>query len=776
MEQNPQMIEFAALDPPKSAWAFIGFAWRRKGLILFALTTALAVGYLYFLRQEPSYQSTTQILVVENRPELPIEGVEVSTSSEALHMTLLQSQRVVQLAVQKLNDGPLSTVRSTPISTGNVMGGLSVSGGSTNTTAMLKLSYESTNRQECPLVLESMVTAYREFLDEMYDKASDDTIDLIEQAKNQLESQISATEKLYREARSASSLVVHTETAQNIHEMRLQQIEGVRSMAMLENSELRAQIDALTKALERGGSREALNLIVGQIGSFAKIGDPAVDPIQQRNAELFPLLLEEQLLLENHGPDHPRVLAIRKRFELTRQFLAKGVGNEPAATGLQIETLDYYEIYLESLREKIKMNDQLITEMDEHFDNESEHAKKQLSHQLAEETFRSEIDRKSRLFDVVLRRLEELNLMKDRGGAEVESIHDPGVAWQIKPNFISTILSSLLWGLLCGLLMAFVVDTADRRFRSPDEIRTELGVPVVGHIPVMPDTGKKERKVDNGDSRILHEVYTVHAPRGRIAEAYRAVRTAIYFSTRSGGHQVVQVTSPNPGDGKTTLAANLAVSIANSGKRVLLIDADFRRPRCHAVFGAENEVGMSTVIEGTVELMDAVQATEVENLSLLTCGKLPDNPSELLTSRRFEELLDVLREQYELVIVDTPPVLVVTDPLNVVPRVDVVLVVLKLTKSARHHGHQALDLLEEIGANVLGVVVNGVDGGSNYGAYGYNQGNYGRRYAGYAGRYGDPYEYRESDNQGYYRDEAGADTTTAEKRGGEAPHNGNGSH
>ena len=448
MEQNPQMIEFAALDPPKSAWAFIGFAWRRKGLILFALTTALAVGYLYFLRQEPSYQSTTQILVVENRPELPIEGVEVSTSSEALHMTLLQSQRVVQLAVQKLNDGPLSTVRSTPISTGNVMGGLSVSGGSTNTTAMLKLSYESTNRQECPLVLESMVTAYREFLDEMYDKASDDTIDLIEQAKNQLESQISATEKLYREARSASSLVVHTETAQNIHEMRLQQIEGVRSMAMLENSELRAQIDALTKALERGGSREALNLIVGQIGSFAKIGDPAVDPIQQRNAELFPLLLEEQLLLENHGPDHPRVLAIRKRFELTQQFLAKGVGNEPAATGLQIETLDYYEIYLESLREKIKMNDQLITEMDEHFDNESEHAKKQLSHQLAEETFRSEIDRKSRLFDVVLRRLEEINLMRDRGGAEVESIHDPGVAWQTKPNFSSTILSSLLWGLL----------------------------------------------------------------------------------------------------------------------------------------------------------------------------------------------------------------------------------------------------------------------------------------------------------------------------------------
>ena len=779
MESNPQPIEFTGQEPPENTWAFLAFAWRRKGLVLFAMITGLGLGYLYFLQQEPRYQSTSQILIVEERAKLPIEGVDVSTSSDQLHMTLLQSQRVVQLAVEKLNDGPLATVRSSPIREAEVMGGFSVSGSASryeisSQAGILKLSYESANRQECPLVLDAIVNSYSEFLDEMYNKASDDTIDLIEQAQKQLETQITTAEKAFRAARDASSLIVTGETAQNIHEMRLQQIEEVRSESMLENSKLRAQIDALTKALEQGGSREALNLIVGQIestGALAgKTGTPA-DPIQQRNLQLFPILLEEQMLLENHGPDHPKVLALRKRIELTRQFLAKGATPDDPL----IETQDYYEIYVESLREKIKMNDRLITEMDVQFENESTNSKKLLSHLLAEETYRSEIDRKSRLFDVVLRRLEEINLTKDRGGAEVESIHSPGLASQTKPDFNKTMLTSGILALLSGLVLAFVVDAADRRFRSPDEIRNELGVPVVGHIPVMHSADKNAQEVAENGSRIVPEVRTVHTPRGRIAEAYRAVRTAIYFSTRGGGHQVIQVTSPNSGDGKTTLASNLAVSIANSGKRVLLIDADFRRPRCHSVFGAENKVGMSGVIEGTVEILDAVQTTEVENLSLLTCGKRPKNPSELLTSRRFEELLDVLRAQFELVIVDTPPVLAVTDPLNVAPRVDGVLLVLRLTKSARHAGHRTLDSLEEIGANVLGVVVNGVGGGAKYGEYGYSQG---RRYSGYGGygyRYGDAYGCRESNDQSYYGDEA-SDNNENEERLGSTPTDNNGKH
>ena len=202
------------------------------------------------------------------------------------------------------------------------------------------------------------------------------------------------------------------------------------------------------------------------------------------------------------------------------------------------------------------------------------------------------------------------------------------------------------------------------------------GVEAVG--PVIAGAGAKEQAAD--DDAFPPEIRTLHAPRGRIAEAYRAVRTAIYFSTRGGGHQVIQVTSPTPGDGKSTLAANLAISIANSGKRVLLVDADFRRPRIHKLLRVPNDVGTSDIIEDSVEWLDALQSPKVDNLSVLTSGKHRKNPSELLTSRRFEEMLDAFREKFELVIIDSPPVMVVTDPLNVAPRVDGVLLVLPRTR------------------------------------------------------------------------------------------------
>src|SRR5262249_3549316 len=140
--------------------------------------------------------------------------------------------------------------------------------------------------------------------------------------------------------------------------------------------------------------------------------------------------------------------------------------------------------------------------------------------------------------------------------------------------------------------------------------------------------------------------------------------------TQGEGHKVIQVTSPNKGDGKSLLIANLAVSIAQSGKRVLLIDADCRRPRQHKVFNVRAESGLASVIGGMDDLPAAVVATAVPGLWLLPCGPVPPNPAELLTSPRFKHLLDEMREQYDFVLVDTPPLLAVTDPCVVAPRVD----------------------------------------------------------------------------------------------------------
>ena len=195
------------------------------------------------------------------------------------------------------------------------------------------------------------------------------------------------------------------------------------------------------------------------------------------------------------------------------------------------------------------------------------------------------------------------------------------------------------------------------------------------------------------------------------------MRTALYFGTGAAMPRVIQITSPNRADGKTTLSANLSVSIAQSGKRVLLVDADFRRPRLHKVFALPAGTGLASVLAGAADLGDAIQDSVVAGLSILPCGPRPSDPAELLSSPRLQEVLEVARQHYDFVLVDTPPLLAVTDPSVVAPRVDGVLLNIRVSKNSRPDAERAREVLGTLGATMIGVVVNGVspDGGG-YGA------------------------------------------------------------
>jgi capsular exopolysaccharide synthesis family protein len=220
-------------------------------------------------------------------------------------------------------------------------------------------------------------------------------------------------------------------------------------------------------------------------------------------------------------------------------------------------------------------------------------------------------------------------------------------------------------------------------------------------------------------------------PKGRAAEAFRGIRTVLIF--RGGARQIVQVTSPSPGDGKSTLSANLAISCAQSGKRVLLIDADFRRPKVNELFGVSNDYGLSSVLEGTTELSQAIRTTQVKSLWLLTSGPSPSNPCELLGLPRFAKLLGVLRGKLDFVIIDTPPVLAVTDPLVICNGVDRVLLVARLTRGSRRACRSALNAFDGLDANIFGIVINraGTEKGyanDYYYQYGYQHYGYSQDY------------------------------------------------
>jgi capsular exopolysaccharide synthesis family protein len=217
---------------------------------------------------------------------------------------------------------------------------------------------------------------------------------------------------------------------------------------------------------------------------------------------------------------------------------------------------------------------------------------------------------------------------------------------------------------------------------------------------------------------------------------------------------VISVTSPAAGDGKSTLALNLALSLAQSGKRTILVESDFRRPKVHKLTGVENTKGFVDVLRGDTELTDAIQDTKVPDFFVLPCGKPPRDPAELLARPQFEQILQVLREKFEYVIIDTPPVLAVTDPCGVAARVDGVLVCMRLSRHTRDLGRRTIEQLRDIGATISGIVINGVEEQDAYGYGNYRYSDYRSYYKNYNYKYG---EHGSKDGREYYADDHAGD-------------------
>lgn len=193
-----------------------------------------------------------------------------------------------------------------------------------------------------------------------------------------------------------------------------------------------------------------------------------------------------------------------------------------------------------------------------------------------------------------------------------------------------------------------------------------------------------------------------------VAEAYRGLRTNVDFSSFDEKVQAIAVTSTSPEEGKSTTLANLALSYANAEQKVLVIDADMRQPSCHKIFNVANRFGLSSVLSGQAEVMSVIRETSNENLFVIPSGPIPPNPSELLGSRRLDAMMELLKDKFDIIIMDTPAVLAVTDPVLVASRCDGVLFVVQAGKVKRERIVKAKAILEHSRARILGVVLNNV--------------------------------------------------------------------
>jgi len=282
----------------------------------------------------------------------------------------------------------------------------------------------------------------------------------------------------------------------------------------------------------------------------------------------------------------------------------------------------------------------------------------------------------------------------------------------VSPNKTLNVAIAFAAGLLVALGIAFLLDYLDQSIKSDEELTERLGLISIGHIAFAP-VGKGRRA----------ELVTLdtHSP---ASEAYKALRTSLLFSTIDQELKTIVVTSSGPGEGKSRTAANLAVVLAGAGHNTVLIDADFRRPSQHKIFGRIRNVGLSNLILQDVAESEAITAVEqVPNLWLVTSGPIPPNPSELLGSGRIRELMARLRSGFTYVILDTPPVNAVTDAAILAAAANGTILVVEqgvTTFPALSHAKQ---LLDRVGAHTMGVVMNKVR--ASAGSYSYEYGNYG---------------------------------------------------
>lgn len=268
-------------------------------------------------------------------------------------------------------------------------------------------------------------------------------------------------------------------------------------------------------------------------------------------------------------------------------------------------------------------------------------------------------------------------------------------------------------GLVLGISLAFLLEYLDNTVKSDVEVPLKLDLPLLGAMSLRLTSGHRREDV---------ALVTVRDPKDPMAEAYRALRTNLLFSTVGGSLRSIVVTSSIPGEGKTSSAANLAAAMAQAGSRVILVDADFRRPDIDKVFRKRENVGLGNLILRDRPDEELIQATDIPNLRVVCSGPTPPNPSELLGSISMSRVTQRLLEMADVVIFDTPPLAAVTDATVLAAHADGVILVVERGRTPIPHVLRARDTLRAVGANVLGVVLNKMPLGEGYYYYGYYAG------------------------------------------------------
>lgn len=451
--------------------------------------------------------------------------------------------------------------------------------------------------------------------------------------------------------------------------------------------------------------------------------DPKTGELQKRLGELKVTYAQ---LSATYGEKNPKLVEVKQQIDAIEQQVAESRG------GLELKLKADYE---RAVRDEASMKAAL--------DRAKAEASQQNQAFIEYNILKQEVETNKGLYVDFLQKTSQAKIQEHEQHNNMRMIDPPQVPISpVGPNRLRTILIGFLVSLVAGVGLVFFLEYLDNTVKTVEDVSRYAQLPALSVIPAI--SGRRSRLLNgksnsrkavrelalNGNGHIRADQLMTLDSRSSVAEAYRVLRTSVLLSSVDKPPKVIMITSGQPGEGKTTTAINTAISLAQLGASVLIIDCDLRKPSTHKVLGVtEHARGLSTYLSRNVEIDDCIQKLPIANLSLLPCGPIPPNPAEMISSLKMRGLLQTLRDRYDHIIIDSPPLLKVTDPVILSTLVDGVILVVHGGRSTREVVRRTRHELALAGAKVFGVVLNNVDvhHGDGDGYYGDYYGDYGEQ-------------------------------------------------
>ena len=433
-------------------------------------------------------------------------------------------------------------------------------------------------------------------------------------------------------------------------------------------------------------------------------------PILELEKRRFELEQDLASLSTRFGPEWPEVKKTREEVSKVEEQLREQKESTIREATLQYQvTRDHYRLLTEALEQQTQLANQLSQDSIQY------------------NILKREVETSKQLYEGLLQRLKEAGVSAGLKSSNIQVVDRAEVPHGIyRPQKTLNVILGLTVGLILGIGMAFLLESLDNTLKTPDQVEELLAIPALGVIPRIAGDGgiSLDRRLLPGRSEVLEgDVGKNDSPvspgtdhrrpylpaHARAWEAYRSLRTSLVLSASGAQPKSILMTSPFPGEGKTTTAVNMGVVFSQTGDPTLLIDLDMRKPMLAKHFGINGNGGMSTFLSGNSDLASDITRTSVANLFVLPAGPVPPNPAELLGSEPMVKGLELLKEHFKYIVIDSPPVLSVTDPLILSAIVDGVVLVVEGGKTPRDAVRRASDQIRGVGGKILGALINNIN-------------------------------------------------------------------